>query len=219
MCRVLEVSVSGYYAWVKRPLSRCKREDGELTRAIVAVFTSRRGVYGSPRIVAELRAQGLLCGRRRVMRLMHEAHLSARSRKRRPTTTRRASAGGERIAANLLGRDFTAPAPNRKWVADVTTIPTQEGWMYLAVVLDLFSRMVVGWAMDSTQDERLVEAAFQMALGRREPQAHLVHHSDRTGFAALETSDIPACLQTLAVSSADGRALQRNARSLLRRTP
>ena len=179
MCRVLEVSVSGYYAWKKRPLCARKREDGELTQQIAQQFLAHRGVYGSPRIVAELRAHGILCGRRRVMRLMREAQLSARPRPKHRQTTHADSSATARIAPNVLGRDFSAPAANCKWVADITAIPTGEGWLYLAVVLDVFSRLVVGWAMDSIQDEHLIEQALRMALGRREPRAELLHHSDR----------------------------------------
>jgi transposase InsO family protein len=150
-----------------------------LTTRIVEAFTSHRGVYGSPRLVAELRAQGLVCGRRRVMRLMREAQLCARPRPKHRATTHRDPAAYGRIAPNVLDRHFSAPAANCKWVADITAIPTQEGWLYLAVVLDVFSRLVVGWAMDSIQDEHLVERALRMALGRREPRAELLHHSDR----------------------------------------
>lgn len=179
MCRVLEVSVSGYYGWKKRPLCARKREDGELTQQIAQVFWTHRGVYGSPRILAELRTQGVPCGRRRVMRLMREAQLSARPRSRRRQTTHADPNASGRVAPNVLGRNFSAPAPNRKWLADVTAIPTGEGWLYLAVVLDTFSRLVVGWAMDVVHDEHLVAQALRMALGRREPRAELVHHSDR----------------------------------------
>jgi putative transposase len=179
MCRVLNVSVSGYYAWKKRPLCAHKREDGELTQRIVQAFTTHRGVYGSPRIVAELRAQGTPCGRRRVMRLMRQAQLCARATPKHRATTQSDPGAKERIAPNVLNRAFSAPTANCKWVADITAIPTAEGWLYLAVVLDVFSRLVVGWAMAPVQDEHLVEQALRMALGRREPQAELLHHSDR----------------------------------------
>lgn len=186
MCRVLDVSVSGYYAWKKRPLCARKREDGELTKQIVQAFTTHRGVYGSPRIVAELRAQGMPCGRRRVMRLMRQAQLCARPRPKQRRTTHSDPNASERIAPNVLNREFSAPTANCKWVADITAIPTGEGWLYLAVVLDVFSRLVVGWAMDPIQDEHLVEQALRMALGRREPHAELFHHSDR---GSEDTSD------------------------------
>lgn len=179
MCRVLDVSISGYYAWTKRPPCARRREDGELTQRLVQAFHNHHGVYGSPRLVAELRAEGIRCGRRRVMRLMRQAHLCARPHsKRRGTTHPDAKALG-RVAPNLLNREFGAQAPNQKWAADITAIPTREGWLYLAVVLDLFSRLVVGWAMATTQNEQLVEQALRMALGRRHPQAELLHHSDQ----------------------------------------
>ena len=118
------------------------------------------------------------CGRKRVVRLMQALGLQAKQhRKHKPTTTK--SDPTARFAPNLLNRDFTAPRPNTKWVTDITAIPTAEGWLYLAVVLDLFSRMVVGWAMASTEDEHLVTLALRMALARRHPQAGLLHHSDR----------------------------------------
>lgn len=121
----------------------------------------------------------MMCGRRRIMRLMKEAHLSARPRPRVRRTTHADPNASGRIAPNVLDRDFSAPTPNRKWLADITAIPTGEGWLYLAVVLDVFSRLVVGWAMAPVQDEHLAEQALRMALGRREPQAELLHHSDR----------------------------------------
>ncbi len=130
------------------------------------------------------------CGRKRVVRLMQALGLQAkRHRKHKPPTT--SSDPTARFAPNLLNRDFTAPRPNTKWVTDITAIPTAEGWLYLAVILDLFSRMVVGWAMDSTENEHLVTMAFQMALARRHPQVGLLHHSDRgseytsSGYQAL----------------------------------
>lgn len=129
MCRVLDVSVSGYYAWTKRPLCARKREDGELTQQIAHRFLTHRGVSGSPRILAELRAQGVRCGRRRVMRLMREAQVSARPRPRRRRTTHADPNASGRIAPKVVGRDFSAPAPNRTWLADMTAIPTQEGWL------------------------------------------------------------------------------------------
>lgn len=135
-------------------------------------------VYGSPRIHAALRGRGIRCGRKRVVRLMRTLGLQAKrhSKHKVPTTSSDPTA---RFAPNLLNRDFTAPRPNTKWVTDVTAIPTTEGWLYLAVVLDLFSRMVVGWAMASAEDEQLVTLALHMALARRRPQVGLLHHSDR----------------------------------------
>jgi putative transposase len=136
-------------------------------------------VYGSPRIQAELRAAGIRCGRNRIARLMRQAQLCARPRAARGRATRHDPAASARVAPNVLNREFTASAPNAKWVADVTYIPTRQGWLYLAVVLDLFSRMVVGWAMAATDDAQLVKEALHMALKCRHPQADLLHHSDQ----------------------------------------
>jgi transposase InsO family protein len=148
-------------------LPKSKRFSWRIVRFMgVHVFT-RRGL-----------GCGIRCGRKRVVRLMQALGLQAkRHRKQKPSTTK--SDPTARFAPNLLNRDFTASRPNTKWVTDITAIPTAEGWLYLAVVLDLFSRMVVGWAMDSTENEHLVTMAFQMALARRHPQAGLLHHSDR----------------------------------------
>jgi transposase InsO family protein len=178
MCQVLEVSVSGFYAWCKRPVSTHQREDARLAAQIQTIFLENRQVYGSPRIHAALQARGVRCGRKRVVRLMQALGLQAKPHKRRkPTTT--SSDPTAHFAPNRLDRDFTAARPNTKWVTDITAIPTAEGWLYLAVVLDLFSRLVVGWAMAPTENEQLVTVALQMALARRHPQVGLLHHSDR----------------------------------------
>ena len=178
MCKVLEVSVSGYYASRQRPVSQHQREDARLAAEIQSLFLENRQVYGSPRLHVALRDRGWRCGRKRVVRLMRTLGLCAKPRKpRKPTTT--SSDPTAHFAPNKLGRDFTAARPNTKWVTDITAIPTAQGWLYLAVVLDLFSRMIVGWAMAPTEDEHLVTLALQMALARRHPQAGLLHHSDR----------------------------------------
>ncbi len=177
MCRVLEVSVSGYYAWSKRSPSQRNREDAQLAEQVKMAFHANRCVYGSPRIHAELHAQGLQCARKRVARLMREQGLFAQRPRHRTITTK--SERGAQVAPNLLERDFRADQPNTKWVADTTYIWTAEGWLYLAVVLDLFSRMVVGWSMAATQDATLVVQALHMAIARRRPQAGLLHHTDR----------------------------------------
>jgi putative transposase len=161
MCRVLEVSESGYDAWRKRPMCQRKREDARLTAHMQHVFVSRRGVYGSPRIHAELQEQGWRCSRKRIARLMQENGMSARRKRRHPITTK--SNPGHAVAPNLLQQDFRAERPNEKWTGDITSIPTAEGWLYLAVILDLYSRMVVGWSMSAHCDEPLVEAALRMA--------------------------------------------------------
>jgi len=177
MCRVLEVSVSGYYAWSKRPPSRHSREDAQLAEQVKTVFQANRRVYGSPRVHAELQDQGIKCARKRVARLMREQELFAQRPCHRTITTK--SEPGAQLAPNLLQRDFSAEQPNTRWMADTTYIWTAEGWLYLAVVLDLFSRIVVGWSMAATQDATLVIQALRMAITRRRPQAGLLHHSDR----------------------------------------
>jgi putative transposase len=177
MCRVLSVSESGYYAWRKRPESQRTREDARLTTHIQQVFVSFRGVYGSPRIHAELQEQGWRCSRKRIARLMKENGMDARRKPFHPVTTR--SNPRHPVAPNLLQQDFTASWPNEKWTGDITYIPTWEGWLYLAVMLDVFSRRVIGWAMSERCDEVLVETALRMALARRRPGAGLLHHTDR----------------------------------------
>jgi transposase InsO family protein len=177
MCRVLEVSVSGYYAWLKRLPSQHSREDAHLAEHVKTVFQANRRVYGSPRVHAELQAQGITCARKRVARLMREQGLFAQRPRHRTITTK--SEPDAQVAPNVLQRDFRAHQPNSKWVADTTYIWTAEGWLYLAVVLDLFSRMVVGWSMAAVQDATLVVQALHMAIARRRPQAGLLHHTDR----------------------------------------
>jgi putative transposase len=177
MCRVLGVSESGFYAWRKRPSCQRKREDAHLTEEIRQEFHTHRGRYGSPRLHAELRDQGRSISRKRVARLMREAGLCAKRKRRRVLTTRRDTT--HPVAPNTLNRDFTAPEPNTKWVSDITYIPTTQGWLYLAVILDLYSRIVVGWSMSVNCDEELVGHALHMALARRCPKAGLLHHSDR----------------------------------------
>ncbi len=178
LCQAFEVSESGFYAWRHREPNAQKREDARLSAEIQQIFLEHRQVYGSPRIHAVLKGRGVHCGRKRVVRLMQELGLSAQpKRRRKPQTTK--SDPIARFAPNILNRDFTAMVPNTKWVTDCTMIPTTEGWLYLAVVLDLFSRRVVGWAMASTEDEELVTLALRMALARRHIDAELLHHSDR----------------------------------------
>jgi putative transposase len=178
MAQVFGVSRSGYYAWRGRPMSSREQANQELLGRIEQEFQISRRTYGSPRIHAVLHRQGVGCGHNRVARLMRLAHLTPpRKRKWGPLTTRR----DPRVtpAPNLLDQDFSAAQPNRKWVTDITYIATAEGWLYLAGVLDLFSRKVVGWAMSEQIDTALVQAALQMALQRRHPTADFLHHSDQ----------------------------------------
>jgi len=174
---VLSVSESGYYAWCKREPSQRKREDESLGKLIEDAYQNNRQVYGSPRVHAELKAQGVQCGRKRVARLMRERGINAKPKRRKVKTTD--SQHDNPVAPNLLKRDFTADAPNTKWVADITGIGTAEGWLYLAATVDISSRLVVGWAMSKERDEHLVVKAAKMALTQRRPGAGLVHHSDR----------------------------------------
>jgi putative transposase len=177
MCQVLEVSESGYYAWLKRPICQHQREDAQIKQEIQQIFSIHQGRYGSPRIHRDLRDQGRSISRKRVARLMREGELSARHKRRRVLTTKRDLT--HPVAPNLLNREFTAKDPNKKWVTDITYIPTGQGWLYLTVILDLYSRMVVGWSMSGNCDEELVERALDQALARRRPDPGRLHHSDR----------------------------------------
>jgi putative transposase len=198
MCRVLEVSVSGYYAWMKRPVSQHSREDAHLAQQVKTIFQANRCVYGSPRVHAELQAQGIKCARKRVARLMREQRLFVQCPRHRTITTK--SEPGAQVAPNLLQRNFSADRPKTKWVADTTSIWTAEGWLYLAVVLDLFSRMVVGWSMAATQDATLVVQALRMAIVGRRPQVGLLHHSDRGSTSTSESYQALLQQESLVVS-------------------
>jgi putative transposase len=175
MCRLLGVSPSGYYAWVKRQPSRRAQSDTTLMAEIRTAHAGSRGTYGAPRVHAELAAEGIRVGRKRVARLMSQAGLAGVSRRKFVTTTVR---GDGRQAPDLVERNFTAEAPDRLWVADITYVPTWAGFLYLAVVLDAFSRRVVGWAMATTLASQLVLDALNMALLTRRPSG-VIHHSDQ----------------------------------------
>jgi putative transposase len=178
MCQALEVTRSGYYAWQSHPVGVREQANRELAERIKQEHEESRQTYGSPRIHAVLQRKGVICGRKRVARLMQMHGIVARKpRKRHPMTTQHQP--GAIPAPNLLQRDFSAPAPNLKWVTDITYIDTAEGWLYLAPMLDLFSRRVVGWAMADHMETSLVEDALGMALARRHPAAGLLHHSDQ----------------------------------------
>jgi transposase InsO family protein len=184
MCRALRVSPSGYYAWLERPESARRREDQRLGVLVRAAHARSRETYGSPRIHAALAAQGIHLSRKRVIRLMQEQELRGRGRRRFVQTTD--STNAENIAPNLLDRDFVATAPNQKWVGDVTYLRTPEGWLYLAVILDLFSRAVVGWALSPVNDRHLARRALDAAVQRRSPPAGLLHHTDQGSPYASE---------------------------------
>jgi transposase InsO family protein len=177
LCQALEVSESGYYTWRNRPVSQHSREDAQMSADIQQIFLDHRQVYGSPRIHAVLQGRGIHCSRKRGVRLMQQLGLCAQLKKRRKPTTK--ADPHARWAPNRLNRAFEAEQPNSKWVTDIKAVETAEGWLYLAVMLDLFSRLVVGWAMAATEDEELVELALRMAVARRHPEAGLLHHSDR----------------------------------------
>lgn len=177
MCRQLRVSASGFYAFLRRPESARAVDDRALTVRVKAAHQKSRRVYGSPRVHAALQSEGAHVSRKRVARLMREAHVFAVAKRRIVRTTD--SRHDHPVAPNVLKRDFTTTAPNKVWVTDITYIPTQQGWLYLAVILDLFSRKVVGWAMDDNMERGLVLRALRMALLHRQPPLQLIHHSDR----------------------------------------
>jgi transposase InsO family protein len=186
MSLVLGVSRSGYYAWQQRSQSRREQANQDLLAKIRAVHEMSRKTYGSPRIHAYLRRTGYVCGHNRVARLMHQHRITARKAPRRsPQTTQQQP--GAKTAPNLLKGEFLALVPNEKWVSDITYIDTAEGWLYLAAILDLYSRRVVGWAMADRMDLSLVEAAWRMAVSIRQPATGLLHHSDR---GSQYTSDV-----------------------------
>lgn len=176
-CAVLEVSPSGYYAWLERGLSARAQANARLGEQIVEVHRSSRRRYGSPRVWEELRARGERCGRHRVARLMWRMGLRAKGAKKFKVTTD--SGHGDAVAPNRLKQKFSAPAPNRRWVSDITYVWTREGWLYLAVVLDLYSRAIVGWSVQPRMTRELVCDALTMALWRRKTVKGLVAHSDR----------------------------------------
>ena len=184
MCQLLKVSRSGYYAWRVRPESERAKTDRKLTGVIREIHMRSKGVYGSPRICAQLKAEGYSYGRHKVARLMRLAGLKGCPKRCYKVTTQ--SDPSHPVAQNLIKQDFTAESANRRWVSDITYISTQQGWLYLAVVMDLYSRRIVGWSMNRWNSRHLVVDALAMALGRRSPAADLIHHSDR---GAQYTSD------------------------------
>ena len=185
MCQLLEVTPQGYYAYLKRPPSSRVRADVELCAAAKEVFDESNATYGSPRVLHALQQRGLRVGKRRVERAMRSMGLTPPRRRRHCKTTTRDIA--HPVAPNLLARDFDAKRPNQRWVTDITYIWTQGGWVYLAAILDLYSRAVVGWAIDTTLSTRLVLSALNVAIQQRRPEARLLHHSDR---GCQYTSDV-----------------------------
>lgn len=177
MCRLLKVSTSGYYAWRTRPESHRAQEDRELTRIIRRLHAESGGVYGSPKIHADLRDEGFKVGRNRVARLMRDARL--RGCPKRRFRVKSSKAPGHLVTPNLLDQDFRAGRANERWASDITYIHTTQGWLYLAIVMDLYSRRIVGWSMDRHMSRYLAIDALRMAIGRRQPGDGLIHHSDR----------------------------------------
>ena len=174
---MLGVSPSGYYAWLKRERSARAQSDEVLAERVREIHERSRHTYGAPRIQAELADEGTSVSRKRIARLMREAGLAGISRRKGPQTTRRDACA--RPAPDLVDRRFEAKAPNRLWVADITYVPTRQGLLYLAIVLDVFSRRIVGWAMDSHLRTELVLDALEMAIAQRRPARKVIHHSDQ----------------------------------------
>jgi len=177
LCRVLHIARSGYYAWARRGASARATADKALTEQITLIHERSRHTYGAPRVHAALRASGVRCGSRRVARLMRVAGLAGCRRRRRARTT--VTDPARAPSPNLVARDFAAPAANRLWIGDITYVPTWEGWLSVAVLLDACSRRVVGWAMADHVRTELALEALAMALQARRPAAGLVHHTDR----------------------------------------
>lgn len=177
MCRVLAIPRSGYYAWRKRSQSKRQQANNDLLGHIRRVHRLGRGGYGSPRVTKALHAEGIRCGKNRVARLMKADGLQGVAKRKFKVTTD--SRHGFPVADNLLNRDFTADRPNQVWVSDITYVLTHEGWLYLAAIMDLYSRQIVGWAMDRTMTQELAIKALRQAIGRRNPPKGLIHHSDR----------------------------------------
>ena len=201
LCRLLDVSPSGFYATQGRPKSPHALRDEVLSERVAAAHVASNRRYGSPRVHAELKAAGQRVGRKRVARLMREKALVARQRRRFRTTTD--SKHGFPIAPNVLARDFSASGPDEVWVTDITFLWTKQGWLYLAAILDLFSRRVVGWATSEHVDRHLALKALDVALGQRSPARDLVHHSDRGSTYASD--DYRKALETRGIECSMSR--------------
>lgn len=177
MCRVLQISRGGYYAWLKRPESNRSRENRQLVEQIRDIHQQSRQTYGSPRVHAELKTMGVACGKNRIARLMRLNSIAVEKKRKFTKTTD--SNHHLPVAPNLLDQQFETNRPDAVWSTDITYIWTKEGWLYLAIVLDLFSRRIIGWSMASTLERRLVITALRMAIMTRNPVEGLIHHSDR----------------------------------------
>jgi putative transposase len=177
MCRSLQISKSGYYSWRTRPKSNRDQANEKLDHHIRTIYQQSKGTYGSPRITGALNNQNIHCSENRVARRMRKNNIKAKTKKRFKVTTH--SKHTHPIAENLLGQDFTAQRPDQVWASDITYLWTREGWLYLAVILDLFSRRIVGWSLSHRLGQELVLNAFQQALWRRRPGPGVIFHSDR----------------------------------------
>lgn len=177
MCSVFQVSRSGYYAWTKRPESTRSKENRELSQEIAAIHRESDGIYGSPKIHGELQRRGKRHGKNRIVRLMRKDGLYSKTKRKFRVTTD--SSHSQSVASNLLNREFTPARANQAWVCDITYIWTAEGWLYLAIVMDLFSRTIVGWSMAERMTRQLTMDALTLAAKRRNPPRGLLHHSDR----------------------------------------
>lgn len=177
LCRVLKVTRAGYYAWLSRGVCNRKQQDAVLKDAITRVFAQSRNTYGAPKIHAMLKRQGILTSQKRVARLMQELGIRGISKKK----TRRAyrQIKEREVALDRVRRQFHAAKPNELWFADITYVKTHQGWLYLALVFDVYSRLIVGWSMASTMTAKLVDDALKMGIARRSPNPGLIHHSDR----------------------------------------
>lgn len=184
LCRVLKVSSSGYYDWARRPVSRRAKDNEELLIEIRHLHYELRQAYGSFKTWKELNDRGIVCGKHRVARLRRLHGIEAKRRRRFKVTTD--SRNTQRIVPNLLNRCFEVDRPNRVWVGDVTFIATRKGWLYLAVLLDLYSRKVIGWSMSDRIDKRLSLDALEMAILRRKPESQVLHHTDRGSIYASD---------------------------------
>lgn len=188
MCLIFEVSRSAFYAWLNNPECKQKQEDKKLVKEIRRIHEESRETYGIRRVKAQLEKDGIQCSRKRVARLMRENNIYSCLRKKFKATTN--SNHSYPVAPNLLEQDFTAKKPNEIWLGDITYIPTEEGWLYLAAVEDVFNRKVVGWSMDSTMTRELTIAAITQAIGRQQPGKGLIFHSDRgVQYAAYDYQD------------------------------
>jgi transposase InsO family protein len=189
MCQVLEVSRSGYYSWAKHTTSDHQKEDKRLLLCIQQAYIRGRGTYGSPRITAELRDNGIQCGKNRIARLMRENGIKAKTKRRFTATTK--SRHDLLVAENLLKRKFSTDAANKVWFSDITLIWTKEGWMYLVAILDAFNRQIVGWSMGDRLNHSILADALHKALRKRNPDAGLIFHSDRgTQYASYAFRDL-----------------------------